>query len=219
MSTRLLLVQGDHDLRGNRRPQLVNHLNLTTATHPDRREAGGRTTSSRINGDMMKLRFLPFAGILLAASLTVAACGAQGGSPTAAPSTRQASVAASSTAPADTAATAPVSSPSATAGHSSGQSVSPAPPASAPAKHAGFASALAAWKNAAAAPAATMNEYLQRAADDLRAAGDSGYGSAIAELTYLAHLPATNDTATQQANARSDVQALDNFFGTPGLLS
>ena len=64
-----------------------------------------------------------------------------------------------------------------------------------------------------------MNEYLQQAADDLRAAGNSGYGSAIAELTYLAHLPATNDTAAQQANARSDVRALDNFFGTPGLLS
>jgi hypothetical protein len=64
-----------------------------------------------------------------------------------------------------------------------------------------------------------MNEYLQQAADDLRAAGNSGYGAAIAELTYLVHLPATNDTATQQANARSDVRALDTFFGTPGLLS
>ena len=84
---------------------------------------------------------------------------------------------------------------------------------------AGLARALAAWKNAAAAPAATRNEYLQQAADDLRAAGNSGYGAAIAELTYLAHLPATNDTATQQANARSDVRALDTFFGTPGLLS
>jgi hypothetical protein len=164
----------------------------------------------------MRLRFLPFAGILLAAGLTVAACGAaQGGSPAADPGTRQAS----STAPADTAATAPASSPSGTAGDSSGQSVSPASPASPSAKQAGFASALAAWKNAAAAPAATMNEYLQQAADDLRAAGNSGYGTAIAELTYLAHLPATNDTATQRANARSDVRALDTFFRTPGLLS
>lgn len=168
----------------------------------------------------MKLRFLPFAGILLAAGLTVAACGAaQGGSPAAAPGTRQASSTPSSTAPADTAATAPASSPSGRAGDSSGQSVSPASPASPSAKQAGFASALAAWKNAAAAPAATMNEYLQRAADDLRAAGSSGYGTAIAELTYLAHLPATNDTATQRANAQSDVRALDTFFGTPGLLS
>lgn len=197
--------------------QPVNHPNLATVSHPDRREAGGRTTnaymdrtqtpSSRAHGDMMKVRFLPSAGILLAASLTVAACGAaQGGSPAAAPGTRQAS------STADTAATAPASS-------SSGQSVSPASPASPSAKQAGFASALAAWKNAAAAPAATMNEYLQQAADDLRAAGNSGYGTAIAELTYLAHLPATNDTATQRANARSDVRALDTFFGTPGLLS
>lgn len=164
----------------------------------------------------MKLRFLPFSGILLAAGLTVAACGAaQSGSPAADPATRQAS----STAPTDTAATAPARSPSGTAGDSSGQSASPASPASPSAKQAGFASALAAWKNAAAAPAAAMNEHLQQAADDLRSAGNSGYGTAVAELTYLAHLPATNDTAAQRANAQSDVRALDTFFGTPGLLS
>jgi hypothetical protein len=89
--------------------------------------------------------------------------------------------------------------------------VSPTPPA--------FANALAAWKSAAAANAATMGMYLQQAADDLRAAGDPGYGKAIDELTYLEHLPATNDTPAQQANAHSDVQALDSFFGTPGLMS
>ena len=86
-------------------------------------------------------------------------------------------------------------------------------------KQVAFARALAAWKKAAAAPAATMNQYLQQAADDLRAADNPGYGTAIAELTYLAHLPATNDTATQRATAQSDVRALDTFFGTPGLLS
>ncbi|MGH3283362.1 MAG: hypothetical protein ACRDPD_01530 [Streptosporangiaceae bacterium] len=64
-----------------------------------------------------------------------------------------------------------------------------------------------------------MNEYFQQAADDLRASGYSGYGPAIAELTYLAHLPATNDTPGQQAKARSDVRVLDSFFKTPGLLS
>jgi hypothetical protein len=164
----------------------------------------------------MKLRFLPFAGILLAASLTVAACGSsQSSSSAAARATRQASPARSSTAPADTAATAPASSPSGTAGDSSGQPVS----ASSPANDAGFASALAAWKNAAAAPAATMNQYLQQAADDLHATGNSGYRTAIAELTYLANLPATNDTAKQRANAQSDVRALDTFFKTPGLLA
>ena len=84
---------------------------------------------------------------------------------------------------------------------------------------AGFTSALAAWKNAGAANAATMNEYLEQAANDLRASGYAGYGTAIAQLTYLAQLPATNDSPTQQANAHSDVRALDGFFRTPGLLS
>jgi hypothetical protein len=64
-----------------------------------------------------------------------------------------------------------------------------------------------------------MNTYLRQAADDLQAAGDSSYETAIAELTYLAHLPATNDTPAQLAQAQSDVQALDSFFGTPGLLT
>lgn len=168
----------------------------------------------------MRLRLLPFALILLAIGLTVAACGgAQGTPPAAAPTTAQASSAPSSTAPADVAATAPAGSPSGPAGVSSGQPVAPASPASPPARDAGFASALAAWKDAAAAPAAIMNEYLQQAADDLLKARNSSYRTAIAELTYLAHLPATNDTATQRATAQSDVRALDTFFGTPGLLS
>jgi hypothetical protein len=64
-----------------------------------------------------------------------------------------------------------------------------------------------------------MNMYFQQAADDLRGSGDPGYDTAINELTYLAHLPATNDTPTQQANAQSDTRALDSFFGTPGLMS
>jgi hypothetical protein len=38
-------------------------------------------------------------------------------------------------------------------------------------------------------------------------------------MTYLAQLPATNDTSAQTANARADTQALDSFFGTPGLMS
>lgn len=94
---------------------------------------------------------------------------------------------------------------------SSTRPAAPTPPA--------FADALAAWKNAAAANAATMGMYLQQAADDLRASGNPGYGTAIKELTYLEHLPATNDTPAQQANAHSDVKALDSFFGTPGLMS
>jgi len=113
----------------------------------------------------------------------------------------------------------PASSRSTTPGDPSGPAASSAPAASTSAGQAGFASALAAWKGAASAPAATRNAYLQQAAGDLQASGNSGYATAINELTYLAGLPATNDTSEQQATAQSDVQALDSFFGTPGLLA
>jgi hypothetical protein len=160
-----------------------------------------------------KLRFLPVTGVLVATILTVAACGSAGSSaPAAAPSTQQTvtatAAASASTAPPSTGTTAPASSAS-----------TPAPSASASADQAEFASALAAWKNAAAANAATMGMYLQQAADDLRAADNASYSTAINQLTYLEHLPATNDTPTQQANAHTDVKALDSFFGTPGLMS
>ena len=169
----------------------------------------------------MRLRFLSLAGILLATGLAVAACGTgQESHPAAATGTGQASsftpaAPTSATPSADTVATEPAT-------DSSGQSAPPTPPASPAslsAKQAGFTSALGAWKNAAAATAATMNGYFQQAADDLSASGYSGYDTAIAQLTYLAHLPATNDTPAQQANAHSDVRALDGFFGTRGLLS
>ncbi|HEY4463074.1 MAG TPA: hypothetical protein VGN41_10470 [Streptosporangiaceae bacterium] len=64
-----------------------------------------------------------------------------------------------------------------------------------------------------------MNSYLFRAADDLRASSRPGYRPAINDLTYLAQLPLTNDTPAQQAQAHADLQALDSFFGTPGLMS
>lgn len=154
---------------------------------------------SSATGSMMRPRSLPLGGILLATGLTVAACGAgQGKSPRNRP--RHSTnllvhpCGATSATPADTGATARAS-------DSSGLSAPSASPASPSAKQVGFTSALAAWKNAATASAATMNEYLQQAADDLRASGYSGYGTAIAQLTYLAHLPVTNDSPTQQANA------------------
>jgi hypothetical protein len=98
------------------------------------------------------------------------------------------------------------------AGDSPGQTVSSA-------SDQAFASALADWKLAASVSAAEMNNYLRRAAADLRASGRSSYGPAINDLTYLAQLPLTNDTPAQQAKAHADVQALDSFFGTPGLMS
>jgi hypothetical protein len=64
-----------------------------------------------------------------------------------------------------------------------------------------------------------LNTFLLQAADDLKASGNPSYQTAIKELTYLANLPATNDTPAQRANAHTDAQALDAFFGTPGLLS
>ena len=61
-----------------------------------------------------------------------------------------------------------------------------------------------------------MNSYLQQAASDLRDSGNSSYSSAISELTYLANLPVTNVSSSQQAKAQADQQALDRFFGTSG---
>lgn len=172
-----------------------------------------QTPSSRVIRGMNKLRFFPVTGMLFATILIVAACGSSAASqPAAAPSTRQAApteaASTSATSAAGTVATASVSTPSVTASVSSGPTVSPA-----------FAKALAAWKNAAAANAATQGFYLQQAVNDLQAAGNPGYGTAINELTYLEHLPPTNDTPAQQANAKSDVKSLDSFFGTPGLMS
>ncbi|MGH3168170.1 MAG: hypothetical protein ACRDN0_20090 [Trebonia sp.] len=69
------------------------------------------------------------------------------------------------------------------------------------------------------APAATMDSYLAQAADDLKKANYSGYDTATSELIYLASLPATNVTSAQQARAHADTQALDTFFGTPGLMA
>jgi hypothetical protein len=105
-----------------------------------------------------------------------------------------------------------------TAADSPGQAVSPVSAASSRPEQAGFANALANWKFAARTSAAEMNNYLLRAANDLRASNRPSYDTAINDLTYLGHLPATNDTPEQQANAHADVQALDRFFGTPGLM-
>jgi len=170
---------------------------------------------------MTRLRFLPVAGVLLATILTVTACGAASVSnPAAAPGTRHAApvtgAASTSATPADTGATTPAGSPSVTTGAPPGQAVSPTPP---PADQAAFADALASWKNAAAATAATMNFYLLQAVNHLRGSGYPGSDTAINELMYLAHLPPTDDTPVQKATAQSDVRALDSFFGTPGLMS
>jgi len=176
-----------------------------TTTQPSYPKAGAHTIRCRKAGTHHEQHdeasTPPGDRVLAATILTVAACGAGGARhPAAGPSTRHA----------------PASSSSTVAGGSSG----PTPPAaSTSAGQSGFTSALPAWNSAASAPAATRNTYLQQAADDLHASGNSSYNTPINELKYLANLPATNDTSMQQATAHSDVQALDSFFGTPGLLS
>ena len=153
---------------------------------------------------MTRLRFLAVTGALPATMMTVAACS----------STPAPAAAAATSTPA-------TSTPSATSTGATATASAPAttPPATSSADQAAFASALAAWKNAATANAATMGMYFHQAADDLRAANDPSYAKPIDELTYLEHLPATNDTPPQQANAHADVKALDSLFGTPGLLT
>jgi hypothetical protein len=74
-------------------------------------------------------------------------------------------------------------------------------------------------KEAAAAPSATMATYLHKSAEELKGGTCTGYGKAEGELSYLVSLPATDVSSAQTAQAQADVQALDGFFGTPGLLS
>lgn len=99
---------------------------------------------------------------------------------------------------------------------SSGASGTTSSTASASAK-AAFSAAKAEWKQAAQVPLATTNTYILKAASDLRHAADSGYSTAISQLTYLGNLPNSNLTPTQQAKGEADHKALNSFFGTPGL--
>ena len=138
----------------------------------------------------MKLSFVSAPGVLLAISLTVAACGSSDGS-------HATASAAASAAP------------------SAAPAVSSVAPASTPGQGA-LAAARNVWKHAAQAPLAMVNTYYMQAASDLRKADDPSYRTAISELTYLANLPDSNDTSAQQATAETDQTALDSFFGTPG---
>lgn len=137
------------------------------------------------------------------------------------------SYSASSSAPAPASQTA---SPSGSATHSGGSSsgggsaptaaASPSSPVSSSGTGSvGFSKALAAWKAASRANAATMGLYFQRAATDLKESGNPGYRAAISELEYLISLPDTDVPPAQQAQARADLKNLNTFFGTPGLIS
>jgi hypothetical protein len=155
---------------------------------------------------MTKLRYFSVPGLLIASTLAVAACSSASGGQSA----TDASTA--SPASASTAAASPVqTSPSAAA--------SPTASASGSSGHSGFDAALAEWKQGASASLATMGTYFLQAASDLKGTGDASYDTAVSQLTYLAHVPDSNATPTQQATAESDAKALDKFFGTPGLNS
>lgn len=143
----------------------------------------------------MRMRYFSIPAVFLATTFAVTACGSPNG-------------------------TGPASgdAPAQTTSSSSGASSSSSPVASGSGSgQAAFAAALAQWKKAAQEPLATMNTYLARAASDLRAANDPRYATAISQLTYLANLPNSNDTARQQATGEKDHKALNSFFGTPGL--
>jgi hypothetical protein len=94
-----------------------------------------------------------------------------------------------------------------------------AQPTAPPSEQPGFASALAVWKQTQHVWRGHCRSFLLRAADDLRAAANSRYSTAIGVLTNLASIPLTGVTAAQSNQGYADVQALNRFFGTPGLIT
>jgi hypothetical protein len=87
----------------------------------------------------------------------------------------------------------------------------------------GYGQALGRWKQGATVPSAQQGAYWMRAASDLQAGRDSdsgdtcGYPEAIDQLTNLASLPDAQQTPSQNQQYHTDIDALDEFFGTPGL--
>jgi hypothetical protein len=180
---------------------------------------------------MTKLQYLPLAGAIAAACLAVTACGPQSSAAAEANTNSSASVSASSSTAASTAST-PSASGSATAtpvpatatpvaatpAAGAPAAATPTPVSAAPAANPEFTSARTAWQQAGNAPAATMNTYIQQAEIDLKKSSGSGYVTAESQLAYLASLPATNVSSSQEAKAQQYVKALDIFFATPGEL-
>ncbi len=80
-----------------------------------------------------------------------------------------------------------------------------------------FSAARAQWELTAKVPAAFVDQPQMAAANDLKSANNPRWTTAIRELTQLASLPVTSDTAEQMAQAEADTSALDTFFDTPGL--
>jgi hypothetical protein len=92
----------------------------------------------------------------------------------------------------------------------------------------GYAKAADDWRHGAKAIAADAPAYWFRAAADLQAGlstdarprtdeGRATYEGAIGQLNDLTTLPVADETPAQQAQTKSDTEALNSFFGTPGL--
>ena len=86
-----------------------------------------------------------------------------------------------------------------------------------------YNAAKRAWVHGAHAPSFQQSMYFSRAALLLTLAVSHGakdvadYNSAIKELHQLATLPETDDSPSQQSQARDDLRALNHFFATKGL--
>jgi len=86
-----------------------------------------------------------------------------------------------------------------------------------------FDAAKRAWVHGALAPSYQQSMYFTRAASLLSLAESHGakdvadYKSSVKELQQLATLPETDDSASQQSQARDDLRALNHFFATKGL--
>jgi hypothetical protein len=185
---------------------------------PPGRAGYNRTRASSVFIDMIKFRYFPVAGMLLAASLTIAACDSANQAQTAhARGTAPASTPTVSATPTVSPST-PAASPTASASADAVSAASSDSPSASPQSHSAFLAARAAWKQAASTSEAEMNIYFKRAADDLRASRDSSYSAAISELVYLINTPLTDVPHARQVKAEADVRALDSFFGTPGLI-
>lgn len=83
----------------------------------------------------------------------------------------------------------------------------------------GYASALSTWTQTQHVTQAYCLSFLLRAADDLKATGNSRYAAAIRTLTNLASIPSTGLTTAQSNEGYADVEALNRFFHTPGLVT
>lgn len=152
----------------------------------------------------MKSPILTLAGAVLAAT-AVSACGSTATTPGAATTPADS---ASKDAGSPSPSTAPAADTSQAAGSAAGSTDKEA-----------YATALAAWKQAARAPMATVNTYVARAGAALKGASDPAYVDASAELIELSDLPLHGLTGEQQATASKDATDLDRFFGTPGLMA